>query len=52
MSWIVKVLLAVVVGLVVAGVLNYFGVLNHSLNALLGVLAAILTYFQAPWPVS
>lgn len=48
MSIILKVVLAVVVGLVVTGLLDYFGVLNHSLNVLLGFVAAIVVYLQAP----
>lgn len=45
MNLVLRVVLAVVVGLLVTGVLNYFGVLNSQLNALIGFLAALVTFF-------
>lgn len=45
MNLVVRIVLAVLVGLVVSGLLNYFGVLNPSLNGLLGVIAAIVVFF-------
>lgn len=46
MTLILRVVAAIVVGLIVTGLLDYFGVLTHSLNALLGFLAALVTFFS------
>lgn len=45
MNLVLRVILAIVVGLLVAGVLDYFNVLTPHLNALLGFLAALVTFF-------
>ena len=45
MSILVKAVIAVVLGVLTAGLLNYFGVLNHSLNSLIGFLVALLFFF-------
>jgi hypothetical protein len=36
---------AVIVGVIVTAILDYFGLLTPQINTLLGVLAAIVTYF-------
>lgn len=46
MSLIIRIVVAIVVGLIVTGVLNYFGLLNASLNSLLGFLAGLVTFFS------
>lgn len=46
MSLVLRVIVAIVVGLLVAGVLDYFGLLTPHLNALLGFLAGIVTFFS------
>lgn len=45
MNGLLRILLAIVIGVLVTGLLEYFGVLNHGLDALLGVVAALLFYF-------
>lgn len=44
MTLVLRIVLAVVVGLLVTGLLDYFGILTHSLNALLGFVAAVVTF--------
>lgn len=46
MNLILRIVVAIVVGLIVTGVLDYFGILTHSLNALLGFLAGLVTFFS------
>lgn len=46
MSLVIRIVVAIVVGMLVAGVLNFFGLLTPQLNALLGFLAALLTFFS------
>ncbi len=45
MALVIRVVVAILVGLIVTGLLNYFGVLDARLNSLLGFLAAIVTFF-------
>lgn len=45
MSLVLRIVVAIVVGLIVTGVLNYFGLLTPHLNALLGFLAGLVTFF-------
>lgn len=45
MSTIVKLVLAILVALIVMGLLDFFGLLNHSLNVLLGLAAGLLFFF-------
>lgn len=46
MSLVIRIVVAILVGLIVTGLLNYFNVLNEHLNALIGLLAAIVTFFS------
>lgn len=46
MHWLLKVLLAVLVGVLVTALLEYWGVLNHTLDVLLGIIVAIVVYFS------
>ncbi len=46
MNTLLKVLLAVVAGVLVTALLEYFGVFNHSIDVLLGVVAALVVYFN------
>lgn len=48
MNTILRIVLAVVVGVIVTSLLEYFGVLNRGLDVLLGFAAALLFYFGAP----
>lgn len=48
MSTILRIVLAIVIGVLVTGLLDYFGVLTHALNVLLGFVAALLFYFGYP----
>lgn len=50
MNIIIKVVIAVVIGALVMGILDYFGLLNHSINALLGFLAGLLFFFGYDTP--
>lgn len=45
MGLIVRIVVAILVALIVTGVLNYFGLLTPHLNALLGFLAGVVTFF-------
>lgn len=45
MSLIIRVVVAVLVGIIVTGLLNYFQVLTPHLNSLLGFLAAVVMFF-------
>lgn len=45
MNWLLRVLLAIVVGVLVCAILDWLGVLTTTINALLGVVAALVTYF-------
>ena len=45
MNAIVKAVIAILLGLIVAGVLDYLGVFSHRLNVLIGIAAALLFYF-------
>lgn len=45
MNLILRIVLAIVIGCVVTALLEYFGVLNHGLDVLLGVVAALVVYF-------
>lgn len=45
MNFLLRIVIAVIIGVLVAGLLNYFKVLEPSLNALIGFLAALLFYF-------
>ncbi len=46
MSLVLRIVAAILVGLIVAGLLDYFGLLTPHLNALLGFLAGIVTFFS------
>lgn len=46
MSLVIRIVVAVLVGLIVTGLLDYFNVLNHGLNVLIGLLLALLTFWQ------
>lgn len=46
MNLIIRIIVAVIVGVIITGLLNYFGVLTTQLNTLIGVLAAILVFWQ------
>jgi len=45
MNIILKALIAIILGVLTTGLLNYFGVLNDSLNTLIGFLVALLFFF-------
>jgi uncharacterized membrane protein YeaQ/YmgE (transglycosylase-associated protein family) len=45
MNFIIRIILAIVVGVLVTSLLDYFGVFNTHINALLGVVAALVFYF-------
>lgn len=48
MNWVLRVLLAVICGVLATAVLNWTGVLNTTINALIGVLVALVVYFNSP----
>ena len=48
MNWILRIILAVLVGLLATGLLDWAGALNHGLNVLIGVILALLFYFGYP----
>lgn len=48
MNPILRIVLAVLVALIVAGVLDYLGVLSHGLNVLIGIALGIAFYFGYP----
>jgi hypothetical protein len=43
---ILRILLAVIVGILATALLDYFGVLNHALNVLIGIVVGLLVYFN------
>ncbi len=45
MNLLVKAVIAIILGVLTAGLLNYFGVLNENLNSLIGFLVALLFFF-------
>lgn len=49
MNWMLKILLAIIIGVIVTSLLEYWGVLNHTLDVLIGVVCAIGIYFS-PFP--
>lgn len=48
MGAIVRILIAVLVGCLTTAILNYFGVLDSTINALIGLVAGLLVYFKGP----
>lgn len=46
MTLIIRIFIAVLVGVLVDALLNYFGLLTDHINALLGLLAALLVFFN------
>lgn len=46
MSLIIRIIVAILVGLIVTGLLDYFGLLTPHLNALIGILVALVTFWQ------
>lgn len=46
MSLVLRIVLAVLAGAIATGLLNYFGVLTAQLNALIGIVVAILVFFS------
>lgn len=48
MNFIVRVILAIVLGVLTTALLDFFGVLNAHINALIGVVVALVFYFGYP----
>lgn len=46
MNLVVRIVVAVLAGLITSGLLNYFNVLNAHLNGLIGFLVAIVVFFN------
>lgn len=46
MNLLIRIVVAILVGLIVTGLLNYLGVLTATLNGLIGFLAALITFFS------
>lgn len=48
MNFLLRLLLAVLVGVLITGLLDFFGVLNHGLDVLIGFIVALVFYFGYP----
>lgn len=46
MTLVLRIVLAVLAGAITTGLLNYFGVLTAQLNALIGIVVAIIVFFS------
>lgn len=46
MSLILRIVLAILAGVITTGLLNYFGVLTAQLNSLIGIVVAIVVFFS------
>lgn len=46
MHWLLRIVLAIVAGALATGVLDYFNLLNHALNVLIGLVVAIVVYLN------
>lgn len=46
MNWLLRILLAVVVGVLVTAVLEWLTPVPHSIDVLLGIVAALVVYFS------
>jgi hypothetical protein len=46
MNVILRILLAILAFALVVGLLDYFNLLNHSLNVLIGLIVAILAFLS------
>jgi hypothetical protein len=45
MNLLLRIVFAVVVGMLVAGILRYFNVLNYSLDGLIGFVVGLAVFF-------
>jgi uncharacterized membrane protein YeaQ/YmgE (transglycosylase-associated protein family) len=45
MNWLLRILLAVIVGVLVTAVLEWLTPVPHNIDVLLGIVAALITYF-------
>ena len=45
MNWLLRVFLAIVVGVLVTALLEWLTHVPHNIDVLLGVVAALITYF-------
>lgn len=45
MSVLVRAIIAILLGMLVTGILEYFNLLNRSLDVLLGVVVALVFFF-------
>lgn len=45
MSFIVRILLAILLGVLATSLLDWLGVLTHTINVLIGVIVALAFYF-------
>lgn len=48
MNFILKVILSVLVGVLLTALLDHYAVLTPQINFILGFVAALLVYFNAP----
>lgn len=49
MNLILRIVFAIIAGVLTTGLLNYFGVLNANLNSLIGFLVALAVFFGADY---
>lgn len=49
MGWLIRIIFAIVIGLIVYGLLQWLAsAVPHGLDVLFGIVAAIVAYWQAP----
>lgn len=46
MALLIRIAVAIIVGILVDAILNYFNLLTPSINALIGLLLALLVFWQ------
>jgi len=46
MNTLVKAVVAIVIGMIVTGVLEYFNLLNQNLDILIGIVVALVYFFS------
>lgn len=46
MNLVIRIVVAILCGVIVTGLLDYFGLLTPHLNTLIGILVAILVFWQ------
>lgn len=46
MNWLLRLVVAILIGAIVTGLLDWAGWLSHGLNVLIGIVVAIVVYLS------